>query len=178
MLLPRSFVLSSFFREVHFLPGSWDGWKGTALPPARGPAALSAPCCPLLELRSLATPTPVSVGPQGVACPFNRHVPSPSRLHVLPESQTLGITDRRSNRRESRDHFVFGGSPASSGSEGGRGAEAHLSGPPPPRAVVQSQDGGHHEEGGEWGARGAGCPAGGRGSAAGGRPWGAGGAQL
>lgn len=36
----------------------------------------------------------VSVGPQGVACAFNWHVPSLSRIHYLPESQTLGITGR------------------------------------------------------------------------------------
>lgn len=73
---------------------------------------------------------PVSVGPQGVALPFNWHVPSISRLHVLPKSQTLGITDLRPSRRNVENALYLAGALGRRGAREGAGPRRTLTDPP------------------------------------------------
>lgn len=73
---------------------------------------------------------PLSVGPQGVACAFNWHVPSPSRTYFLRESRPLRVTGRRCSRKGYGDRVVRGGRPGPAGSDGRPGARARPRGPP------------------------------------------------
>lgn len=73
---------------------------------------------------------PVSVGPQGVALPFNWHVPSISRLQVLPKSQTLGITDLRPSRRNVENALYLAGALGRRGAREGAGPRRTLTDPP------------------------------------------------
>lgn len=124
--------------------------------PGPGGPARRAPCCPR-RASAAERHAPVPVGSQGVACPFNWHVPSPSRVHLRPESQLWGIVGKGSYRKECEDCVVFQAALRARSERVSAGTERRAPQPPsPPRRVVRPQDGGHHEESGECSAGAAG----------------------